>query len=338
VTAASLLRLALPVAVGAVLLWAATLSLSPYSLTILQFIGINIILAVSLNITNGFTGLFSLGHPAFMTIGGYVTAILTMPAARKSVMLRDVPAVLADHAWPFAAALTAGGLVAALAAVVVGIPVLRLRGHYLAVATLGVIYIVQSFAVNLPGITRGALGLSGLPPVTNAWWVYLVLVLTLVTCWRVKHASLGRTMLAIRENELAAASLGVKVARTRVLSFALGAFFAGVAGGLWAHLVTLIAPGSFSVLLGFQLIVMVVLGGTGSITGAAIAAVVLTLATEWLRPIEEAAGFFGASQIIVALGVILVLIFRPSGLFGTAEPDFFAAFARWRSRRTQPSH
>ncbi|WP_102957704.1 branched-chain amino acid ABC transporter permease [Mangrovicella endophytica] len=328
--AAFLLRFALPVGIGAALLYAATLSLDPYSLTILQFVGINVILAVSLNITNGFTGLFSLGHPAFMTIGGYVTAILTMPATRKTAMLRDLPSILAAHEWPFAASLTAGGLVAALAAVIVGIPVLRLRGHYLAVATLGLIFIVQSFAVNLPGITRGALGLAGLPPVTNVWWVYLVLVLTLLTCWRVKHSSLGRTMLAIRENELAAASLGVKVARTRVLSFALGAFFAGVAGGLWAHLVTLIAPGSFSILLGFQLIVMVVLGGTGSIAGAAIAAVVLTLSTEWLRPIEEAAGLFGASQIIVAVGVILVLIFRPSGLFGTAEPNVFGAFARRR--------
>ena len=332
----ALLRLVLPIALGAAIVYAATLGLDPYSLTILQFVGINVVLAVSLNVTNGFTGLFSLGHPAFMTIGGYVAAILAMPTARKTAMLRDLPPLLAGQEWPFPLALAAGGLVAALAAVIVGIPVLRLRGHYLAVATLGLIFIVQSLAVNLPGITRGALGLSGLPPLTNPWWVYLVLVLTLLVCWRVKHASLGRTMLAIRENELAAACLGVKVARTRVLAFALGAFFAGVAGGLWAHLVTLISPSSFSILLGFQLIVMVVLGGTGSIVGTAIAAVVLTLATEWLRPLEEAAGFFGASQIIVAVGVILVLIFRPSGLFGTAEPRPLAALAARRRGRTVP--
>ena len=187
--------------------------------------GSNLILAVSLNITNGFVGLFSLGHPAFMTIGGYVTALLVMPSARKGLMLPDLPALLVAQEWAFFPALLAGGAVAALAALIVGFPVLRLRGHYLAVATLGLIFIVQSFAVNLRGITRGALGLSGLPAETTLWWVFLFVLVTIYVCWQIKHSSLGRTMLAIRENELAAACLGVKVARTRVLAFALGAFF-----------------------------------------------------------------------------------------------------------------
>jgi len=149
-------------------------------------------------------------------------------------------------------------------------------------------------------------------------------VVTVYVSWRLKHSSLGRTMLAIRENELAAACLGIRVARTRVMSFALGAFFAGVAGGLWVHLVTLISPHSFTFLLAFQLVVMVVLGGTGSITGAVLVAVVLTVATEALRPAEEAAGLFGASQMTIAVVVVLVLIFRPAGLFGSAEPNLFA--------------
>jgi branched-chain amino acid transport system permease protein len=330
-------RFAGAAAVGAVLVYAARHSFNPYVLSIIQFAGLNVILAVSLNVTNGFIGLFSLGHPAFMTIGGYTTAILVMPSARKALMLPDLPSLLVGQEWAFLPALLAGGLLATLAAIIVGFPVLRLRGHYLAVATLGVIFIVESFAVNLRGVTRGALGLSGLPADTTLWWVFLFMLVTVYVCWQLKHSSLGRTMLAIRENELAAACLGVKVARTRVLAFALGAFFAGIAGGLWAHLVTLISPSSFSFLLAFQLVVMVVLGGTGSITGAALAAAVLTIFTEFLRPAEEAAGLFGASQIVVALAVLLVLIFRPTGLFGTAEPDLFAWIRRAFARSQTPA-
>lgn len=318
---------------GAVLVYGATATLDDYLLSIIQFVGINVILAVSLNITNGFTGLFSLGHPAFMTIGGYVTAIMSLEAKRKPFLLPDLPAWLAASHLPFPPALIVGGLAAAFVALLVGFPVLRLRGHYLAVATLGLIFIVQGLAVNLDGYTRGALGLNGLPEFTNLWWVYGWTLLTLYVCWKLKHSSLGRTMLAIRENELAAACLGVRITRTRILSFALGAFFAGVAGGLWAHLVTLITPSSFSFLFAFQLVVMVVLGGTGSITGAALAGAVITIATEALHPVEEAMGLFGASQMLMALAVLLVLVFRPKGLFGMAEPDLLGWIGRSPGRQ-----
>jgi len=334
---ATLTRAVLVIALGAVLIFAANRSFNSYTLLIIGFVGINIMLAVSLNITNGFIGLFSLGHPAFMTLGGYLTAILVMAPERKAVMLKSLPPIIAAQEWAFLPALLAGGLFAAAAAVVVGFPVLKLRGHYLAVATLGLIFIVQNFAVNLPGLTRGALGLSGLPELTSLWWVYLFVVLTVYVSWQLKHSSLGRTMLAIRENELAAACLGIRVARTRILAFALGAFFAGIAGGLWVHLVTLISPNSFTFLMAFQLVVMVVLGGTGSITGAILVAAIMTMATEVLRPVEEATGLFGASQMIVAATVLLVLIFRPSGLFGTAEPDLFAWLKSMKSRFTHKS-
>lgn len=317
----NLLALVIAIAAGAALVFAANATLDDYLLSIIEFVGINVILAVSLNITNGFTGLFSLGHPAFMTIGGYVTAIMSLAPKKKPFLLPDLPEWLAATHLPFPPALIAGGLAAALVAIVVGFPVLRLRGHYLAVATLGLIFIVQGLAVNLDGYTRGALGLNGLPPLTDLWWVYGWMLVTLYVCWKLKHSSLGRTMLAIRENELAAACLGVRITRTRILSFALGAFFAGIAGGLWAHLVTLITPSSFSFLFAFQLVVMVVLGGTGSIIGAALASAVITIATEALHPVEEAIGFFGASQMLLALAVLLVLMFRPKGLFGMAEPD-----------------
>jgi len=322
---------------GAVLAFGATVTLDDYLLSIVQFVGINVILAVSLNITNGFTGLFSLGHPAFMTVGGYVTAIMSLEPKRKPFLLPDLPAWLAGIHLPFLPALVVGGAVAALVAIVVGFPVLRLRGHYLAVATLGLIFIVQGLAINLDGYTRGALGLNGLPELTNLWWVYGWMLLTLYVCWTLKHSSLGRTMLAIRENELAAACLGVRITRTRILSFALGAFFAGVAGGLWAHLVTLITPSSFSFLFAFQLVVMVVLGGTGSITGAALVSALLTIATEALHPVEEAIGLFGASQVLLAVAVLLVLVFRPKGLFGMAEPDFLAWIGKSLGRQSTRS-
>ncbi len=245
-------RFAVAAVIGAGLVTLADANLNPYLLSIIQFIGLNIILAVSLNVTNGFIGLFSLGHPAFMTIGGYVTAILVIPAERKAACCRTCPSFLAAQEWSFLPALIAGGSVAGLVALIVGFPVLRLRGHYLAVATLGLIFIVQSFAVNMRGVTRGALGLSGLPELTNLWWVYLFCLVTIYVCWQLKHSSLGRTMLAIRENELAASCLGVKVARMRILSFVLGAVLAGIAGGLWVHLVTLISPSSFSFILAFE--------------------------------------------------------------------------------------
>jgi branched-chain amino acid transport system permease protein len=306
----------------AILVFVLRSTMNDYILSIVCFAGINIILAVSLNLTNGFTGLFSLGHPAFMAVGGYVAAILTFPVARKAMLLPALPAWLAAQQWPLLPALILGGLSATLAAFLVGFPVLRLKGHYLAVATLGFLIILQVLITNIESFTRGPLGLNGLPMMTNLWWVYLWVVITVYVCWKVKHSSLGRSMLAIRENEMAAECLGVSLAGTRIMAFALGAFFAGVAGGLWAHLVTAITPTSFSIVMAFNIVVMVVVGGSGSITGATIAAVMLSLVSEVLRPLEENLEAYGISEIIVAIGLLLILIFRPQGIFGSQEPGF----------------
>ncbi len=307
---------------GAILVFVLRSTMNDYILSIVCFAGINIILAVSLNLTNGFTGLFSLGHPAFMAVGGYVAAILTFPVARKAMLLPALPAWLAAQQWPLLPALFLGGLSATLAAFIVGFPVLRLKGHYLAVATLGFLIILQVLITNMESFTRGPLGLNGLPMMTNLWWVYLWVVITVYVCWKVKHSSLGRSMLAIRENEMAAECLGVSLAGTRIMAFALGAFFAGVAGGLWAHLVTVITPTSFSVVMTFNIVVMVVVGGSGSITGATFAAVMLSLVSEVLRPLEETMEAYGISEIIVAIGLLLILIFRPQGIFCSQEPGF----------------
>lgn len=296
---------------------------SGYVMTLIAFALLHVMLAVSLQLTNGLTGLFSLGHPGFMTVGGYTAALMTFPVSRKEFMLPALPDFIRTAEWGLLPAALTGGTVAALLAVVIGFPALRLRGHYLAVATLGFIIIVRVLFNNAEEWTRGALGLNGLPYLTNIWWVFGFTALTVFVAWRIKHASLGRAMMSVRENEMAAACSGINPARVKMLAFVTGAFFAGIAGALWAHLVTAITPGSFSIMLAFMLVVMVVVGGAGSITGAILAALAIVGLDEVLKALQTEFGIYGVSQIVISLGVILVLIFRPRGLFGSTEPRLF---------------
>lgn len=299
--------------------------LSGYGRTVIGFAGIYAILVVSLTFSNGLTGLFSLGHPAFMMVGGYIAAILTFPVNRKGFMLPDLPGWLAATELSLLPATLAGGLIAAVVAVIVGFPVLRLRGHYLAVATLGLIIVLRVVINNADGLTRGALGLNGIPRLTNLWWILAWLAVTLGVCWRLKHSSVGRSLMAIRENEMAAACMGVRRARSKLVAFVLGAFFAGVAGALWAHLLTNLTPNSFDLTLAFMLVVMVVIGGSGSLTGALVAAVVIMFLRELLRPIEQTANAYGLVQIIIAVLLIGTLLLRPQGFFGSSEPRWLRA-------------
>lgn len=321
------------IAVAAVGVWLAQSTFSDYLMTLLAVLFLNTALAVSLNLTNGLTGLFSLGHPAFMTIGAYVASILTYPERRKAFMLPDLPAFLATTELSLLPAVLAAGVAAAVIALVVGFPVLRLRGHYLAVATLGLIVIVQSLATNWSGITRGGSGLNGVPRLTTIWWAFGLMVLVIAVTWRVKFSSLGRAMMATRENALAAECSGISTFQVRMIAFVLGAFFAAVAGALLVHLISVVTPKSYSILLAFNLVVMVVIGGSGSVTGAVIAATAITILSESLRPMEESLGLYGMSQVIVALSLILVLFFRPQGLFGSGEPGIVRQFFSGRSLR-----
>jgi len=306
------------------LLFVAQSTLNDYYLRILTVVAINIILTVSLNLTNGFTGDFSLGHAAFMAIGAYFSAVLTLPVAAKASLIPDLPPFLGQMEAPFIVATLVGATVAALVAVVVGIPVLRLRGHYLAVATLGLMVIVRSLAINWDMWTRGARGINGMPPFTNLWWAYAWVVATVYVVWRLVNSAYGRGMMAIREDETAAAARGVNVFAHRMLAFSVGAFFAGVAGALWGHLITAITPASFAFLITFNVVVMLVVGGMGSISGSILGAAIMTLVPELLRRFET--GFtvgghplYGMSQIILAVTIILVMIFRRQGLMGGRE-------------------
>jgi branched-chain amino acid transport system permease protein len=322
------------VALGAVAVALVQALLSDYLVTLACIALIYVTLTVSLQITNGLTGLFSLGHPAFMTIGAYVAAILTYPTQRKGFMMPDLPAWLATQQWDLLPAMLVGAVAATLSAVIVGVCVLRLKGHYLAVATLGLIVIVRVVINNLDGYTRGGLGLSGVARLTDLWWVYTWTVLAVYVAWRIKHASLGRAMLAIRENEIAARCMGIDVFRTRLLAFVLGAFFAGIAGALMVHLVSVITPGSYGIPLAFNLVVMVVIGGTGSIVGGIIAAVAISLLGEALKSFEETLELYGLSQVLIALGLIVMLRLRPQGLFGSGEPALLVSAER---RAPQPA-
>lgn len=315
------------------LLWLGSGALSAYGATLAALVCLNVALAVSLQLTNGLTGMFSLGHPAFMTLGAYVAAVLGYPVARKSTMLSGLPEALATWQAPFLLAVAVGAIVAGLAAWLIGLVVLRLKGHYLAVATLGLIVIVQGLAINWQGITRGGSGLSGIPRKTDIWWCAGLMIAVLVIVWRIKFSSLGRAMMATREDQLAAECIGVRTARVRLVAFVLGAVMAGIAGALMAHLITVVTPRSYGITLAFNLVVMVVIGGTGSIAGAVIAAVAITLLGEGLKPFEEGMGLYGLSQMSVALALILVLRFRPQGLFGSGEPGWLIRFFRSETSR-----
>jgi len=319
----AVLLLAGGIAVGG-MLWAAQRSLNDYQLRLLNVAGINIILASSLNLTNGYLGVFSLGHAGFASVGAYVSALLTFPVERKAMMIPDLPSWLARTAWPFLPALVAGGLAAGLCAAVIGFPVLRLRGHYLAVATLGFMIIVQTTAASLVSITRGAQGINGIPPATTVWWTFGVAVLCVYLTWALDHSPFGRAMRALREDDHAAQACGVPFLRVRLAAFVLGAAFAGAGGALWGHLITVVTPSSFSFAFTFLVVLMVIVGGSGTVAGPVVGAVALTVVPEALRLLESGMTvgahrmppLFGASQLVLSVLLILLMIYRPSGLLG----------------------
>ena len=317
------MRRVVPSVVGVLLLVVALAvadqTLNNYYLRIAQLIGIYIVLTVSLNLPNGFTGDFSLGHAAFMAIGGYLAALLTMPLTSKKLQLAEAPGWLQDLVLPFPVATVLGGLLAAAVALPVGFVVLRLRGHYLAVATIGLLVVVQGIATNWQSVTRGARGLSGLEQSTDIWWAFGWAVVTVFVVWRMAYSPFGRAMVAVRDDSLAAASRGVKVFKTRLTAFVVSAFFAGVGGSLLAHQITAVSPSTFSFDVTFLIIIMLVIGGMGSVTGSVVGAVIMTIVPVILRDIERDLDLVGASQLVIAAALIAFMIFRRQGLLGTHE-------------------
>ncbi len=274
--------------------------INPYDRGVWIDCGINIILAVSLNLILGHTGQFSLGHAGFMSVGGYTAAKLTLVCAVL------VPASL--QPLLFAAALLAGGLLAALAGLLVGIPSLRLRGDYLAIVTLGFAEIIRVIMQNTEAV-GGASGLSGIPKLATVGWTFALAAITIYTVAGLVNSTYGRGFLAVSDDEVAASAMGVNPVRYKVTAFVVGAFFAGVAGALYAHHKQTIVPTGFDWLKSIDIVVMVILGGMGRTPGVILAAILLTWLPEQLRV------FADYRMILYALLIILLMILRPQGLF-----------------------
>jgi branched-chain amino acid transport system permease protein len=303
-----------------VCLWIANLALGKYVIFIISLIGVYIVAAESLNLTNGYTGLFSLGHAGFMAVGAYTSALLTFPAESRDIfVIARLPAILGgpEAQWPFFPALIMGGIFAAVLAAAVGLPVLRLRGHYLAVASLGLMVLITALAMNLRDLTRGSIGINSIPTYTNVWWSYIAALVTVYVVWRVVHSSIGRAMKAIREDEVAAKVQGINPLKYKLLSFTIGAFFAGIAGGLYGHLSGAIRPYAFSFNLTFQIVIMVVLGGQGTIAGPVAGAVIITVLRYVLKPLEEALQIYGLVELFYASLLIATMLRKPEGIMGT---------------------
>lgn len=282
-----------------------------YVLKIAMSAGVAITAAVSLNVVNGFTGQFSIGHAGFMALGAYAAAAWAAWLERSGLGL---PSELA-----LACAVVLAGTLAAIAGVLVGLPTLRLRGDYLAIATLGFGEILRVLIENAESL-GGSRGFS-MPSSAAAAeivWVWGLAGLTVLVALRTKTSTVGRAMLAVREDEVAAEAMGVDTTREKVRAFVLAAFFAGAAGALFAHLELYVNPKSFTFMRSIELVAMVVLGGLGSISGSIVAAVLLTVLPEALRPVQDYTGY---DLRLVLYGLLLMILpmTRPSGLFGSRE-------------------
>lgn len=282
---------------GAIMILNAVGIVGSYYLQILSLVAINIVLVVSLNLVNGFTGQLSLGHAGFLAIGAYSSAYLT---ARMDV--------------PFLPAIFGGALLAAVMGVVMGLPTLRLRGDYLAIATLGMCEVIRVMINNIDAV-GGARGFAGIPKYTDFSVAFFFAVLTIVVIRNLVYSDHGRALIAIREDEIAADAMGINVTFYKVAAFTISAFFAGLAGGLFAHYMQYMSPQQSQIgfLRSIEILIMVVLGGLGSITGSVLAAILLTVLPEVLRFFSE------YRMIIYPLVLLLIMLYRPQGLMGNKE-------------------
>jgi branched-chain amino acid transport system permease protein len=282
--------------------------INPYVLFVLYDIGINIVLAVSLNLINGYTGQFSLGHAGFMAVGAYTAAVITNQFGNLNPFAGGAL---------FLGALLAGGLLAAVAGLLVGLPTLRLRGDYLAIVTLGFGEIIRVVFQNMDKV-GGARGLSVMHGYTNFFWTFGTVAATIYIVTALVHSTYGRGFIAVRDDEVAAEAMGINTTKYKVTAFVVGAFFAGMAGGLYAHSKQFVTPGGFGFMASITFVVMVILGGMGNTPGVVLAAVLLTLLPEGLRKLAgyPHLGWIGNTRMIIySLLLVVLKLPRPQGLF-----------------------
>ncbi len=295
--------------------------LNEYVILIIIYVGINIILTTSLNLINGFMGEFSVGHAGFMAVGAYVSALLTT-------------AVLPDKLipWLFPLVVVAGGLGAALVGLVVAIPSFKTRGDYLAIVTLAFLMIVKSVIENIDAI-GGPRGIPGIPKLTTLPWTFIWVVITIAVIRNFVYSKYGRGVLSIREDEIASDLMSVNTKQTKLLAFILSSFFAGIGGALFAHVLQFISPRVFDIVKSTDILIMVYLGGIGSIAGSMIGAVIFTVLLEVLRPL----GMW--RMVLMPLVLVLLMIYRPRGIMGLKEFRWFIpgydliASKLWRKKK-----
>lgn len=271
--------------------------INDYLQATLATICINIILAVSLNLITGFTGQFSLGHAGFMSIGAYVCAMITIRIPSN---------------YGFILGVFSGAIAAALVGCLVGLPTLRLKGDYLAIATLGMSEIIRIVFLNMT-ITNGAAGLNGIPLFVNWSWLFVFTTGTILIISNFLNSSHGRACISIREDEIAAEAMGINTTKYKVIAFTIGAFFAGIAGALYASYFYFLKPDLFGFLKSVDVLVIVVLGGLGSVSGSVIAAILLAMISTFLQSFPE------IRMVIYSLLLVIIMIFRPQGLMGSKE-------------------
>ena len=290
-----------------------------YYFRIIVLAGINVILAVSLNIINGHAGQFSLGHAGFMAVGAYTSAFLTFFYFSPYLKAHGGAASPVLQNVLFLVALLAGGIAAAIAGYLVGIPSLRLRGDYLAVVTLGFGEIIRVIVLNIDKV-GAARGLAGIPNWSSFFWVYFFALVTTLVSYRLVKSKIGRAFFSVREDEIAAEAMGINTTRYKVQAFVLGSFFAGVAGGLLAHYLAYLNPSMFTFIRSIEVVVMVVLGGMGSISGAIIAAIGLTFLLEQLRNVKDWLHLSSDPRMVIySLLLILLMLTRRQGILGRKE-------------------
>lgn len=283
--------------------WLLQTTLNPYVVRVVVNCGIGAILALSLNLVNGCAGQFSLGHAGFMAVGAYASAWLTTLSPLAPYLVGGLGS---------GGSILLGGLLAAVAGYIVGLPSLRLKGDYLAIVTLGFGEIIRIVFLNIPAV-GGARGLPGIPRVSNVFWVYLWMGVTFLILLRLIRSSYGRAILSVREDEIAAQSMGVDIAHYKVVAFVVSSFFAGIAGGLFAHYQGFIDPATFNFNRSVEVVIMVVLGGMGSLSGSIVGGVLVTLLPELLRTFND------YRMVIFSLLLVVLMLVRPMGLFGHWE-------------------
>ena len=319
----------------------AQFELDSYLRRIINLCLIYAIIGLSMNLTNGFAGQFSLGQAGFMALGAYVVGVFTVPVELRANVFYAVPMnpLIADIQLPLWLALIVGGLLAALVAFLIGTPVLRLRGDYLAIATLGFSEIIRIVITNAQSFTNGALGIKDIPTINDVRYIFLVtaIIFLFITC--LINSSYGRAFKAIREDEIAAEAMGVGLFHHKCMAFMLSAFFAGIGGGLYATLLGTVDPKNFLFTLTYNFLLIIVLGGMGSITGSMLGSIIVTAGLEYLRIFDEPWEIMGTviplfrpgfRMVIFSLLLMICVLFWRKGIMGTEEFtwDKFVAFCK----------